>query len=140
MTDYDKLLGQYMESGKLRTNGLPTTKYCADKLSLSEACFCDVLLHKTGLAHECYCQIKRIEIAKRKLTDSAISLQQLVADLGFPSVQYFSYIFKKLTGCAPQSLQISQLKKDKISGNIQSNYISLLLFILHTYRIYFQRV
>lgn len=97
---YDKLLGQYMESGWLRTHGLPTAKYCADKLHLSEACFCDVLLHKTGRTHDCYCQTKRIEIAKRKLTGSNIPLQQLVVDLGFPSVQYFCYLFKKLTGCA----------------------------------------
>lgn len=100
---YDKLLGQYMESGRLRTNGLPTAKYCADKLHLSEACFCDVLLHKTGRTHDCYCQIKRIEIAKRRLTGSAIPLQQLVTDLGFPSVQYFCFLFKKLTGCAPNN-------------------------------------
>lgn len=100
---YDKLLGHYMESGRLRTNGLPTAKYCADKLFLSEACFCDVLLHKTGRTHDCYCQIKRIEIAKRRLTGSAVSLQQLVTDLGFPSVQYFCFLFKKLTGCAPNN-------------------------------------
>lgn len=98
---YDKLLGQYMDSGKLHTGGLPTAKYCADKLRLSEACFCDVLLHKTGRTHDGYCLTQRIEFAKRKLTGSNISLQQLVADLGFPSVQYFSYLFKKLTGCAP---------------------------------------
>lgn len=101
IADYDKLLGQYMESGRLRTNGLPTVKYCADKLSLSEACFCDVLLHKTGLAHDCYCQTKRIEMVKRKLIGSNIPLHQIVTELGFPSIQYFSYIFKKLTGCAP---------------------------------------
>lgn len=103
MAAYDKLLGQYMESGRLRIHGLPTTKYYADKLSLSEACFCDVLLHKTGRTHECYCQSKRIEIAKRKLIGSNIPLQQLVADLGFPSVQYFCYLFKKLAGCAPNN-------------------------------------
>lgn len=103
ITDYDKLLGQYMESGRLRTNGLPTVKYCADRLHLSEACFCDVLLHKTGRTHDCYCQTKRIEIAKHKLTGSNISLHQIVAELGYPSVQYFSYIFKKLIGCAPNN-------------------------------------
>lgn len=103
IADYDKLLGQYMESGRLRTDGLPTAKYCAGKLCLSEACFCDVLLHKTGRSHDCYCQTKRIEIAKCKLISSNIPLHQIVDELGFPSVQYFSYLFKKLTGCAPNN-------------------------------------
>lgn len=98
---YDRLLEHYMETGRLRTDGLPTAQYCADKLCLSEACFCDLVFHKTGLAHDCYFETKRIETAQRKLTGSNVSLEQLVADLGFPSIQYFSYIFKKLTGCAP---------------------------------------
>lgn len=100
---YDKLLEEYIESGKVRTYCQPTTKYVADKLCLSEAYFSDMLIHKTGHTPDCYFQTKRIEIAKRKLTGSNISLQQLVADLGFPSVQYFCYIFKKLTGCAPNN-------------------------------------
>lgn len=98
---YDSLLGEYIESGKLRTYGVPTAQYCADKLLLSEACFCDVLKHKTGHTHECYTEIKRIEIAKRQLRSSNLSLYQIVAYLDFPSIQYFSYLFKKLTGCGP---------------------------------------
>lgn len=98
---YDSLLGEYIASGKLRTYGMPTARYCADKLLLSEACFCDILKHKTGHTHACYTEIKRIETAKRQLCGSNLSLHQIVTDLGFPSVQYFSYLFKKLTGCSP---------------------------------------
>ena len=103
---YNKLLGEYIESGKLHTNAQPGAKYFADKLCLSEACFSDVLIHKTGRAHDCCFQTKRIEYAKRKLANSNISLQQLVADLGFPSVQYFCYLFKKLTGCTPNNYRV----------------------------------
>lgn len=98
---YDRLLERYLQTGSVRTLGEPAAKSCAENLQLSEACFRDMLKHKTGLTHESYFQTKRIETAKRKLTGSNVPLQQLVADLGFPSVQYFSYIFKKLTGCTP---------------------------------------
>lgn len=90
-----------MENGRLRTDGLPSAKYCATQLRLSEACFRDILKHKTGHTHDSYLVAKRIEIAKRKLTGSNLPVQQIVTDLGFPSVQYFNYLFKKLTGCAP---------------------------------------
>lgn len=103
---YNKLLGEYIESGRLHVNAQPSAKYFADKLFLSEACFCDVLMHKTGRTHDCNFQTIRIEAAKRKLANSNISLQQLVADLGFPSVQYFCYLFKKLTGCTPNNYRV----------------------------------
>lgn len=106
ITRYHKLLEEYIESGKLHINAQPGAKYFADKLSLSEACFCDILIHKTGHPHDCNFQTKRIEAAKRKIAGSNISLQQLVDDLGFPSVQYFCYLFKKLTGCAPHNYRL----------------------------------
>lgn len=100
---YDKMLEQYMKTGRLYTQGLPTAKYYADRLLLSEAYFHDILRHKTGRTHDSYVQTKRIEMAKRKLTGSNIPLRQIVATLGFPSVQYFCYIFRKLTGYAPNN-------------------------------------
>lgn len=103
---YDKLLEGYMKTGRLRTDGMPSAKYCADRLFLSESCFGDLLRHKTGRTHDCYCQIKRIEIAGRKLTGTNVPLRQLVTDLGFPSVQYFCFLFKKITGCAPGNYRV----------------------------------
>ncbi|WP_298613012.1 AraC family transcriptional regulator [uncultured Odoribacter sp.] len=105
ITAYDHLLRQYMETGQLRTRGLPDAKYCADRLRLSEACLCDMLKQKTGHTHDNYVQIKRIEIAKCRLTTLKLPLQQIVTDLGFPSIQYFNYLFKKLTGCSPNGCE-----------------------------------
>ena len=101
ISHYDKLLEEYMIVNQLCIIGLPTARYCADRLRLSEVYFCDVLKHKTGYTHDSYVQIKRIEIAKQKLAGTNQPVQQIVTDLGFPSVQYFCYLFKKLTGYTP---------------------------------------
>jgi transcriptional regulator GlxA family with amidase domain len=40
-------------------------------------------------------------MAKRLLTDSRLSLEQIAAQVGYDSAAAFSRVFKKLTGRAP---------------------------------------
>ena len=55
-----------------------------------------------------YFQQKRFETSKRMLSDKN-NTTALVADkLGFSNVQYFSSLFKKITGVAPNEYRISQ--------------------------------
>lgn len=122
MADYDKLLRQYIESGRLHTNGLPTAKYCADKLYLSEACFCDVLLHKTGLAHDCYCQTKRIEMVKSKLTGSNTPLHLNVDD-------FHPICFYALTRpCSARIATLPTLRQNTYVSSEQTTYFQLMYY------------
>lgn len=98
---YEALIDRYMADGKLQMQGLPDTACCADALHLSETYFNDLLKFRTGYAHDCYVQIKRVELAKKRLTGSSDSIHRIATELGFPSASYFSYLFKKLTGTAP---------------------------------------
>ena len=99
---YDKLVKQYIGDGKLAQKPL-TSAYCAGQLHLSEAYFNDLLELQLGHTHSCHLQLKRIEMAKEKLRSSGESLSQIVHELGFPSIQYFSFLFKKMTGITPNS-------------------------------------
>ncbi len=98
---YEKLVRQYIDEGKLTQEPL-ISAYCAEQLHLSEAYFNDLLELQLGHKHTCHIQLQRIEIAKEKIRSSGESLSQIVYELGFPSVQYFSFIFKKITEITPK--------------------------------------
>ena len=102
---YEKLVKQYIGEGRLAQESL-TSAYCAEQLHLSEAYFNDLLELQLGHTHNCHIQLLRIEIAKEKLRSSEESLSQIVYELGFPSVQYFGFLFKKITGISPNEYKL----------------------------------
>lgn len=76
-------------------------EFYARKLNLSVAYFDDLLKFETGKTFEEYFQFKRLDIAKRMLLQSDNTPAMVAHRLGYPSVQYFSLIFKKIIGFAP---------------------------------------
>lgn len=97
---YEALIRQSIDKGRFHRDTL-TSAYCAKQLHLSEAYFKDLLEFHFGHTHNCHLQLKRIEFAKEILRTSQAPLSQIVRELGFPSVQYFSFLFKKIVGIAP---------------------------------------
>lgn len=91
----------YIASGKLRNSILPTSEYCATGLSLSVPYFNDLLKSETGKTLDEYFQLKRLEAAKRMLLKDENTPAIVARQLGYPNVQYFSLLFKKITGIAP---------------------------------------
>ncbi|WP_456058942.1 helix-turn-helix domain-containing protein [Alistipes sp.] len=99
--EYEAFADRYLADGKWAIRGPLTAARCAERLRLSEAYFEDLLEQELGRTHHCHMQLRRIEIAKRKLRLSQEPLCQIVRELGFPSVQYFGFLFKKMTGLSP---------------------------------------
>ena len=99
--EYEAFADRYLVDGRWAIQGSLTAACCAERLRLSEAYFEDLLEQEFGHTHQCHMQLRRIEIAKRKLRLSREPLCQIVRDLGFPSMQYFSFLFKKMTGLSP---------------------------------------
>lgn len=97
---YEALVKQYIDSGSLARAPL-SSAYCAGQLSQSEAYLEDLLKFHFGHTHNCHIQLKRIEVAEERLRSSHDPLSLIVRELGFPSVQYFSFLFKKITGITP---------------------------------------
>lgn len=104
----DILLDEYIQSGQLKSKGLPSMEYCEGILHLSTHYFNDLLKFKTGKSFDEYFQFKRIETAKKMLSDRSLTTSMIADKLGFPSVQYFSRLFKKMTGIAPNEYQLTQ--------------------------------
>lgn len=103
----DRLLDEYIRSGKLKEGVLPSTAYCAQALGLSAAYFDDLFRFETGQNIREYFLTKRLEAAKRMLSDPGRTVSEVADTLGYPNVQYFSCLFKKLTGMAPNDCRVA---------------------------------
>lgn len=103
----EALLDAYIGSGKLQDGKLPTSEYCSQGLGLSIAYFNDLLKFETGKTLEEYFQFKRLEVSKKMLLLADHTPAVVANRLGFPNVQYFSFLFKKTTGIAPNEYRSS---------------------------------
>lgn len=95
---------QTLSSTQTSSNRL-TNEYCANLLHLSPAYLNDLLAFETGKSFKEYIQFKRFEVAKDWLQHTDKSLNQIAQELGFSNSQYFSRIFKKITGCSPNEFR-----------------------------------
>lgn len=98
---FERLLDEYFEGTHAEEDGLPTVKYCADKLCLSPNYFGDMFKKETGKTPQEYIQEKVIEIAKERISDTEDTVSQIAYSLGFQYPQHFCRLFKKRVGCTP---------------------------------------
>lgn len=103
----EAVLDDYILSGRLRNAVMPTPEYCATKLGLSVPYFNDLLKFETGKTLDEYFQMKRLEIAKKMMLEVNNTPTSVARQLGYPNVQYFSLLFKKITGVAPNEYRHS---------------------------------
>lgn len=106
LEELEILLDDHIASGRLRNSILPTSEYYATRLSLSVPYFNDLLKFETGKTLDEYFQLKRLEAAKRMLLKTGNTPASVARQLGYPNVQYFSLLFKKITGIAPNEYRV----------------------------------
>lgn len=104
----ERLLDEYISSGRLKNNVYPTDEYCAGILHLSPSYFSDLLKFETGKNLYEYFQLKRMETSKQMLSDKNYTVAMVAKQLGFSNVQYFSCLFKKITGMAPNEYRVGE--------------------------------
>lgn len=97
----EKLVTQSITSGTFSNGTRPTPECFAEKLNLSTAYFNDLLKFEKGQTLSEYFQLKQLELAKQMLLQTNDSPTLIARRLGFPSVQFFTLIFKKITGVVP---------------------------------------
>ncbi len=103
---FENLLNEYFTQNDLSEMGLPTVRYCADKLHLSANYFGDLIKKETGKSPMEHIQLKLIEVAKEKMYEKDKSVSQIAYELGFEYPQYFSKLFKKHTGVSPNEFRM----------------------------------
>ena len=104
----DRLLDEYIRSGRQEKGILPSAEYCAGILHLSPQYFNDLLKFETGKNLYENFQQKRMEVSKAMLLDKNNTVTGVATRLGFPNVQNFCRLFRKLTGVAPNEYRLSR--------------------------------
>ncbi|OQP49035.1 transcriptional regulator [Niastella yeongjuensis] len=98
---FEHLLNDYFHSDKPQTIGLPAVAYFANELNISANYFGDLIKKETGKTAQEYIQSKIIEVAKEKIFDPSITVNEIAFDLGFKYPQHFTRLFKQRTGVSP---------------------------------------
>lgn len=101
LTDFDRHLNTYFKDDLAAQMGFPTVAYFADKLCLSTGYFGDLIKKETGITAQRYIQNKIIDLSKRDLLGSTLSVSEIAYNLGFDYPQHFTRLFKKQTGLSP---------------------------------------
>jgi AraC-like DNA-binding protein len=101
LADFDRHLNTYFKDGLAARKGFPTVAYFADKLCLSTGYFGDLIKKETGTTAQRYIQNKIIDLSKRDLLGSTLSVSEIAYNLGFDYPQHFTRLFKKQTGLSP---------------------------------------
>ncbi len=101
LSRFEGLLNTYFQSEKPQIAGLPSVRYCADKLNLSANYFGDLIKKETGQSAQDYIQQKLMEVAKEKMHDANKTVSEVAYELGFKYPQHFTRLFKQKTGHSP---------------------------------------
>lgn len=105
---FEKLVDEYIASGKTETEGLPTVKYFANKVFLSPNYFGDMVKAETGKTAQEYIAVRLFSYAKRQLASPELSVKEVAASLGFLYPQHFVRFFKKHSGMTPSEYRRQQ--------------------------------
>lgn len=97
----ENLLLDFFNSDNAIHQGIPTVKFCAEKVNLSPNYLSDLLKKETGKNTQEHIHFHLIEKAKNLLLSSNLSVSGIAYDLGFEFPQSFGTLFKKKVGMSP---------------------------------------
>ncbi len=98
---FEKFISDYCNSEQIEEKGIPSVKYCAEKMNLSPNYFSDLLKNETGKNTQEHIHCYLLERAKYLLSNSNLSISEIAYNLGFEYSQSFSKLFKKKVGVSP---------------------------------------
>jgi AraC-like DNA-binding protein len=98
---FEEFITDYFDSHKLKNNGIPTVKHCAEAMNLSPNYFSDLLKSETGKNTQEHIHYYLLGKAKNLLASSNLSVSEIAYELGFEYPQNFSKLFKKKVGVSP---------------------------------------
>lgn len=112
ITRFEIFLNDYFNSPENKTSGLPTVRYCAEKMNLSPNYLSDLLKSETGKNTQEHIHFQMLDRAKTLLLSSNKTINEIAFELGFEYPQNFSKLFKNKVGNSP-----TDFRKNHIINN-----------------------
>lgn len=109
VTKFNALLEATFEERKTKNIGLPTVSVIADELHISPRYLTDLLKQETGKTALELIHLFLIGEAKNLLIEGELNISEISQLLGFENMTYFSRLFKKEVGTAPNKFRTSLL-------------------------------
>ncbi|MCF0052676.1 helix-turn-helix transcriptional regulator [Dyadobacter sp. LJ53] len=109
VTKFNALLAAHFDEIKTKSTRLPTVSNLADKLNISPRYLTDLLKQETGKTALELIHLFLINEAKNLLTEGELNISEISQLLGFENNTYFSRLFKKEVGTAPNKFKGSLL-------------------------------
>jgi AraC-like DNA-binding protein len=104
---FEEFITDYFNSHKLKNNGIPSVKHCAEEMNLSANYFSDLLKSETGKNTQEHIHYHLLEKAKNILVSSDKNINEIAYELGFEYPQNFSKFFKKKVGVSPTIFRVA---------------------------------
>ena len=101
IASFEKFISDYCNSDQLKSNGIPSVKYCAGVMNLTPNYLSDLLKSETGKNTLQHIHYHLLEKAKLLLINSGKSISEIAFELGFEYPQNFSKLFRKKVGMSP---------------------------------------
>lgn len=95
MARFDKVLSDYLNSGKAASQGLPTVKFCAEEVCLSPNYFGDLVKKSTGTTAIEHIHLFALKCAKTMLAETNKTVSEIAYTLGFNYPHHLTRLFKK---------------------------------------------
>jgi len=77
----------------------------AANFHLNPSYFCKLFKEEIGVTFTTYLMSKRVENAKRLMSESTMKLYDVASAVGYTNVQYFSTVFKEIEGITPSQFR-----------------------------------
>lgn len=100
---FNRYVTEYLESGQVQENGMPSIEQIAHKLLVSQRYLSDTLKKETGKTTTEHLHLQLIDTAKNMLLQPHKSISEVAYQLGFEYPPYFSRLFKKKEGISPRA-------------------------------------
>ena len=98
----EALIQDYYDKGMQLEHGTPNPEYFAQRVNYSTNYLSDLLKKETGKSTKDHVDEYVMGLAKTALLNSQQTISEIAYHLGFNYPHYFSRLFKKKAGLAPQ--------------------------------------
>ncbi len=101
LTDFERALSQWYESGTVARKGFPTVAEIAYTLHLTPNYLGEQIKQETGVNVRDYIKSRIVLLAKQALLATDLPVSSIANMFGFTYPQHFTRLFKNITGMSP---------------------------------------